>query len=58
VEEAGVDAPETADDIVVVNSPVTEGIVLIRAPLAGPSRGGQAERALKATYCGPYTKSN
>ena len=57
VEEAGVDAPETSDDVVVVNSPVTEGIALIRAPLAGPSRASRAEQALKTTFCGPYTKS-
>jgi uncharacterized membrane protein len=57
VEEAGVDAPESSDDVIVVNSPVTEGIALIRAPLAGPSRADRAERALRATSCGPYTKS-
>jgi uncharacterized membrane protein len=56
VEEAGVDAPETSDEVVVVNSPVSEGIALIRAPLAGPSRAGQAASALQATFCGPYTK--
>ena len=52
VEEAGVDAPEEADEVVVVNSPVTEGIAIIRAPLAGPSRASRAELALKSTYCG------
>jgi uncharacterized membrane protein len=57
VEEAGVDAPESSDDVIVVNSPVAEGIALIRAPLAGPSRADRAERALRATSCGPYTKS-
>lgn len=57
VEEAGVDAPETSDEVLVVNSPVTEGIALIRAPLKGPSRAPRAEEALKATFCGPYTKS-
>ena len=56
VEEAGVDAPESSDEIVIVNSPVTEGIALIRAPLAGPSRAGRTEEALKATSCNPYTK--
>ena len=35
---------------------LNEGIALIRAPLAGPSRAARAERALKATSCGPYTK--
>ena len=57
VEEAGVDAPESSDDVIVVNSPVIEGIALIRAPLAGPSRADRAERALRATSCGPYRKS-
>ncbi|HBH41433.1 MAG TPA: hypothetical protein DDW26_05935, partial [Rhizobiales bacterium] len=57
VEEASVDAPEPSDEVVVVNSPVTEGIALIRAPLKGPSRANRAEEALKATSCGPYTKS-
>ncbi len=57
VEEAGVDSPETSDEILVVNSPVTEGIAMIRAPLKGPSRAARAEEALKATSCGPYTKS-
>jgi uncharacterized membrane protein len=56
VEEAGVDAPETSDEVIVVNSPVVEGIALIRAPLAGPSRANQVERALRATACGPYVK--
>ena len=34
-----------------------EGIALICAPLAGPSRAARAENALKDTSCGPYTKS-
>ena len=46
VEEAGVDAPESSDEVLVVNAPVTEGIALIRAPLAGPSRARKGrERA-------------
>jgi uncharacterized membrane protein len=57
VEEASVDAPESSDDVIVVTSPVTEGIALIRTPLAGPSRASSAERALRATSCAPYTKS-
>lgn len=57
VEEAGVDSPESSDNIIVVNSPVKEGIALLRLPLAGPSRAGYAEQALKATSCGPYSKS-
>lgn len=54
VAEAGLDAPEASDKVLVVNSPVTEGIALIRAPVAGPSAAGRAERALKGAYCGPY----
>jgi len=42
---------------VVVNSPVTEGIALIRAPLVGPSRSARAEQALKTTFCGLYAKA-
>lgn len=56
VEEAGVDAPESSDNVIVVNSPVTEGIALIRAPLAGPSRANQVERSLRSTACGPYVR--
>jgi len=52
VAEAGVDAPEEADEVVVVKSPVTQGIAMIRAPLSGPSRGARIEEALKAAYCG------
>ncbi len=51
VAEAGVDAPEEADDVVVVKSPVDEGIAMIRAPLSGPSRATRIEEALKSTYC-------
>jgi uncharacterized membrane protein len=54
VAEAGVDAPEESDEVVVVKSPVPEGIALIRAPISGPSRGAGIEQALKATYCGPH----
>ena len=56
VEEAGVDSPESFDNVIVVNSPVSEGIALLRLPLAGPSRADYAEQALKATSCGPYTR--
>jgi uncharacterized membrane protein len=58
VEEAGVDAPESSDEVVVVNSPVAEGIALIRAPLVGPSRSARAEQALKTTFCGLYAKAS
>jgi uncharacterized membrane protein len=57
VAEADVDAPEAFDNIVVVNSPTKEGIVLIRAPLAGPSGAARAEQTLKAATCGPHTVS-
>ena len=56
VEEASADAPESSDEVVVVNSPVTEGVALIRAPLVGQSRSAHAEQALKTTSCGPYAK--
>lgn len=52
VAEAGVDAPEESDEVVVVKSPVNEGIAMVRAPLAGPSRAKGIEEALKSTYCG------
>jgi uncharacterized membrane protein len=58
VAEVGVDSTEAFDNVVVVSSPVVEGIALIRAPLAGPSRGAEAERALKATHCGPLNSSS
>ena len=57
VEEAGVDAPESSDNVIVVNAPVSEGIALLRLPLAGPSTAIYAERALRATSCSPHTKS-
>jgi len=56
VAEAGVDAPEESDEVVVVKSPVREGIAMIRAPLSGPSHALRAEQALKSTSCGPYSK--
>jgi uncharacterized membrane protein len=58
VAEVGVDSPEEFDKVVVVSSPVVEGIALIRAPLAGPSRSAEAERALKDTYCGPHKSTS
>ena len=54
--EAGVDAPEESDEVFVVKSPVEQGIAMIRAPLAGPSRAPGAEEALKATSCGPHAR--
>jgi uncharacterized membrane protein len=58
VAEAGVDAPEESDEVVVVTSPVAEGIAMIRAPLAGPSRAQGIEQALKAAYCGPHPSAS
>jgi uncharacterized membrane protein len=54
VAEVGVDAPESFDNVVVVNSPVVEGIALIRAPLSGQTRNAETERALKETSCAPH----
>jgi uncharacterized membrane protein len=56
VAEVGVDSPEAFDNVVVVTSPVVKGIAMIRAPLSGQSRSAEAERALKAAYCGPHNK--
>jgi len=53
VAEAGVDAPEEADQVAVVTSPSKEGVAVIRAPVVGPSRAGRAEEALKGTSCAP-----
>jgi len=54
VAETSADAPQELDEVVVVRSPVDEGIAMIRAPLSGPSRATRAEQALKASHCGPY----
>ncbi len=54
VAEAGVDAPEAAERVLVVNAPASEGVALIRAPLAGPSGAARAERGLKGAFCGAY----
>ena len=35
VAEAGVDAPEGADELFVIKSPVREGVAIVRAPLPG-----------------------
>jgi uncharacterized membrane protein len=56
VAEAGVDAPEDADELFVIKSPTREGIAMIRAPLAGPSRIASAEDVLKATVCSQLRK--
>jgi uncharacterized membrane protein len=52
VAEAGVDAPEGAENTVVVKSPVEQGIALIRAPLSGQSRAASVEAALRESFCG------
>lgn len=54
VVEASVDAPEDAEDVVAVKSPVEEGVAVIRAPLSGDSRAASVEAALRASYCGRY----
>ena len=54
IAEVGVDSTEAFDNVVVVSSPVVEGIALVRAPLTGQSRSAEADQALKTTYCGPY----
>ena len=51
VAEAGVDAPEDADELFVIKSPSQQGVAIIRAPLSGPSRMARAEDALKTTIC-------
>lgn len=58
VAEVGVDSPEAFDNVVVVTSPVVEGMALIRAPLAGASRSAEAERALKAASCAPHNSTS
>lgn len=58
IAEVGVDSPEAFDNVVVVNSPVVEGIALLRAPLNGQSRSAEAERALSTTYCGPHQSTS
>lgn len=57
VAEAGVDAPESSENVIVVNSPVSKGVALLRMPLTGPSRASQVERALSASSCGRYRRS-
>lgn len=52
VADATGDSPEALENLLVVNSPASKGIALIRAPLAGPSRSFEAQRALEAAYCG------
>ena len=52
VADATGDSAEALENLLVVNSPARKGIALIRAPLAGPSRSFEAQRALEKAYCG------
>lgn len=49
--EIGAGILDDIDDLVVVPSPVREGIVVIRAPLAGPHHAERTELALKRGSC-------
>jgi uncharacterized membrane protein len=40
--------------VVVVKSPIDEGIAMIRAPLSGDSRAASVEAALQASHCGKH----
>lgn len=54
ITEASADAPEGQDQIILVTSPVSVGIAMIRAPLPGPSYAERAEAALSGAECGQY----
>jgi len=49
--KAGASLLDEIKDLVVVDSPVREGIAVIRAPLLGPSYAAQTEAALKRGAC-------
>ncbi len=49
--KAGASLLDEIEDLVVVDSPVREGIAVIRAPLLGPSYAVQTEAALKRGAC-------
>lgn len=49
--KAGASLLDEIDDLVVVDSPVREGIAVIRAPLLGPSYVSQTEAALRRGTC-------
>lgn len=55
VPEAEGDAPEE-QEVVVVESPLKEGIAMIRAPLSGASRSARTAEALNAATCAPFTR--
>ena len=49
------DAPEE-EEVVVVESPLKEGIAMIRAPLSGASRSARTAEALKSANCAPFSR--
>lgn len=49
--KAGASLLDEIEDLVVVDSPVREGIAVIRAPLLGPSYAAQTEAALRRSAC-------
>ncbi len=49
--EVGASILDDIEDLVVVASPVREGIAMIRAPLAGPSYAARTEDALRRSGC-------
>jgi uncharacterized membrane protein len=55
VPEADADAPEE-EEVVVVESPLKEGIAMIRAPLSGASRSARTAEALKSATCAPFAR--
>lgn len=52
--KAGASLLDEIDDLVIVDSPVSEGIAVIRAPLLGPSYVSQTEAALSRGTCGTH----
>ena len=55
VPEAEGDTPEN-EEVVVVESPLKEGIAMIRAPLSGASRSARTAEALSAATCAPFSR--
>ena len=49
--KAGASLLDEVEDLIVVDSPVREGVAVIRAPLLGPSYAAQTEAALKRSTC-------
>lgn len=49
--KAGASLLDEIEDLIVVDSPVREGIAVIRAPLLGPSYAAQTEAALNRGTC-------